>query len=453
MPKFRSLLWRIIGLHVLVLAAAAVAVPLAIYFLLNDTAASYENRTLRAHADTIAAYLTPDPKGGWKLALPEDLRTFYLHGFDGFAYSVIDAAGRVEFSSLPAGAPILRSDQRNAEPAYFNRRKDKAIYYGASIPERRGAQTVWIEVAQDLEHPDVIVDDIVADFLSHIAWFTFPIMLALLIADILIVRRALRPVVHASELAGSIDPARLDVRLPTRDIPLEILPLVRAVNQALARLEQGFRTLRDFTADAAHELRTPLSVLRLRVDTALAPELAEPLRKDIDVMSHVVDQLLAAAELEGMVVGAEEVADLGQVAADVVALLAPIALKQGKDIALTAPSSPVPVAGRQPMLMQAVRNLAENAIDHTIPGSSVEIEVDATGVIRVIDEGPGIAESERELVFQRFWRRDRSRLKGVGLGLAIVRRIVEAHGGTVTAENRQPRGAIFSIRLKALTAK
>jgi signal transduction histidine kinase len=448
MPNFGSLLWRIIGLHVLVLSIAAVALPLAIYFLLNDTAASYENRTLRAHADTIASYLVRDSRGGWTLKLPEDLRTFYLHGFDGFAYSVIDSEGHVEDSSLRGGAPILRADQREAEPVYFNRNRGKAIYYGASIPERRGGQTVWIEVAQDLEHPDVIVDDIVSEFLSRIAWFTFPIMLALLIADILIVRRALRPVVHASELAGAIDPARLDLRLPTRDIPSEILPLVRAVNQALARLEQGFRTLRDFTADAAHELRTPLSVLRLRVDTALAPEAAEPLRKDIDAMSHVVDQLLAAAELEGIIVNHDEVADLRKVAADVVALLAPIALKQGKDIALTGSPLPVLVEGSPPMLIQAVRNLAENAIAHTISGSSVEIDVDPAGAIRVSDEGPGIAEEERELIFQRFWRRDRSRLKGVGLGLAIVRRIVESHGGTVSAENRLPRGAIFSIRLK-----
>ncbi len=284
---FRSILWRIIGLQVFALAAAAVAVPLAINFLLNATVATFENRTLRAHADTIATYLAPRDTG-WTLDLPADLQTFYLHGFNGFAYSVIDSQGRVISTSLRDGAPIVRSDDRPAGPVYFNHRNGKAIYYGAKIPVRRGGRTVWIEVAQDLEHPDVIVDDIVADFLRRIAWFIIPIMAVLLVTDIIIVRRALKPILLASKRAGSIDPANLELRLPLQDIPSEILPLVQAVNQALDRLQNGFQTLRNFTADAAHELRTPLSVLRLRVDTTLSQESAGPLRKDIAAMSQVV---------------------------------------------------------------------------------------------------------------------------------------------------------------------
>ena len=446
-PRFRSLLWRIVGLHILALGAAAVALPIAIYLLLNDTASSYENRTLRAHADTIATYLTPEPGDRWKLALPEDLNTFYVHEFDGFAYAVIDRSGRVEYSSLRGALPILRRDSRASEAVYFNRHKGKAIYYGASIPEMRGGRTVWIQVAQDLQHPDVIVDDIVADFLSRVAWYTIPIVLVLVLADIFSVRRALKPVVRVSEFAQSIDPARLDLRLPTDNIPVEIVPMVRAVNQALDRIEQGFLKLRNFTADAAHELRTPLSVLRLRVDTTLPSEIAGPLRKDIEAMTHVVEQLLAVAELEGMLVDANETADLVQVAADTVSLLAPIALKQGKDIALSGASSPVPVSGNHGMLLQAVRNLAENAIAHTAPGTTVEIEVGDDGHVSVLDEGPGIPEAEQSLVFQRFWRRDRERAEGAGLGLAIVWRIVEAHGGTVGISNRKPHGAMFTLRL------
>jgi len=453
MPRFHTILGRIIVLHILALTAAAIAVPLASYFLLNATANGFENRSLQAHADTIAAYLSPNGRNGWTLDLPSDLRTFYLHGFDGFAYSVVDAAGRTEYSSLHGGAPILRGDLRASDAVYFNRRNGKAIYYGASIPERRDNRTVWIEVAQDLEHPDVIIDDIVADFLRRVAWFTIPIMLVLLVADIFIVRRALRPLVRASEMAGAIDPASLELRLPTQDIPREIVPLVRAVNQALDRLEHGFRTLRDFTADAAHELRTPLSVLRLRVDTALSPEAAGPLRKDIDAMSHVVDQLLAVAELEGTVIGPSEIADLRSVCADVVALLAPVALKHGKDIALTGSQDPVRVAGNAAMLLQAFRNLAENALAHTPEGTTVEIDVADTGIVRVLDEGPGVRENERDMIFQRFWRRDRTRTGGAGLGLAIVRRIVEAHGGVVNVANRLPHGAVFSVALNTAPAK
>ncbi len=143
-----------------------------------------------------------------------------------------------------------------------------------------------------------------------------------------------------------------------------------------------------------------------------------------------------------------ETVDLRSVAADVVALLAPIALKQGKDIALTGSQTPVWVAGNAAMLFQAVRNLAENALTHTAPATTVDIQVGDAGV-RVLDEGPGIADSDVNLVFQRFWRRDRRRAEGAGLGLAIVRRIVEAHGGTIGVSNRSPRGAVFRIQLNA----
>src|SRR5581483_11274379 len=116
--------------------------------------------------------------------------------------------------------------------------------------------------------------------------------------DIVIFRRALRPLVDASEMAQKINPKRTDVRLSPKKIPNEILPLVQAVNQALDRLEAGFRVQREFTADAAHELRTPLTILRSRIDTLADRQVAEALRQDIAGMSRIVSQLLDIAELE-----------------------------------------------------------------------------------------------------------------------------------------------------------
>jgi signal transduction histidine kinase len=133
-------------------------------------------------------------------------------------------------------------------------------YYGANIPKRVGDRTVFIQVARYVDHPDVITDNVVAEFLRRIVWVVFPLMVLLIAVDFAIVRRALRPVKAASNLAQSIGPSRLDQRIPTDGIPNEILALVNAFNQALERLERGFRLQREFTADAAHELRTPLSI-------------------------------------------------------------------------------------------------------------------------------------------------------------------------------------------------
>jgi len=221
--------------------------------------------------------------------------------------------------------------------------------------------------------------------------------------------------------------------------------LVSAVNQALDRLDQGFRVQREFTADAAHELRTPLSILRTRVDTLEDQRIAEALHQDIEAMSRIVGQLLDIAELDAFTIDPLELADARSVCAEVAEFIAPLALEQGREIALLGASRPVWVKGNAEMMKRAIRNLAENAIKHAPPGTVVEFIVEENGTVRVLDRGPGISEEERDLIFRRFWRRDRSQPGSTGLGLSIVQRIVELHSATIAVENRISGGAQFSI--------
>ena len=102
------------------------------------------------------------------------------------------------------------------------------------------------------------------------------------------------------------------------------------------------------------------------------------------------------------------------------------------------------------MLSRAIRNLAENAIKHTPPGSTVEFLVENSGTVSVLDHGPGIPEEERSLIFRRFWRHDRRKAGSTGLGLSIVQRIAELHSATITVENRAPHGACFSLKFSSL---
>jgi signal transduction histidine kinase len=304
-----------------------------------------------------------------------------------------------------------------------------------------------------LANRDVLIDDIVADFFRKVGWITLPILLVLLVTDIAIFRRALLPLRQASEIAQHIGPARTDVRLPVNEIPNEVRPLVLAVNQALDRLDQGFRIQREFTGDAAHELRTPLSILRTRVDTLENRGTAKALYQDIEAMSRIVGQLLDIAELDAFTVDPRELADAQAVCAEVAEFIAPLALEQGRDIALIGPSTPVWVKGNAEMMKRAIRNLAENAIKHAPPQTVVEFIVEEYGKVSVLDQGPGILDEERELIFRRFWRRDRSQQGSTGLGLSIVQRIVELHGATITVENRPAGGARFSIQFVAAEDK
>ena len=179
-------------------------------------------------------------------------------------------------------------------------------------------------------------------------------------------------------------------------------------------------------------------------------KIRQALQRDVEGMAHIISQLLDIAELDAFVVDPLEKADLRSVTAEIAEFVAPLALAQGKDVALLGTADPVWVTGNPEMLGRAIRNLSENAINHTAPGTTVEFIVDQNGTVSVLDQGPGIAEEERNLIFQRFWRRDRGKAGSTGLGLSIVQRIAELHAAVVTVENRDPSGARFSLKFKPL---
>jgi signal transduction histidine kinase len=444
--RFKSIISRIVFLHIVAILIASILMSVALSWLLNYATNTIHNKAMQEQALAVGEHLSASPDGGLELNLPLDLLGLYSQAYGRYSYAVVDERGRVVFSSLKDRGALFPSDSRSSAIEYLEQRRDDATVSGASVRKLIGSQTVWIQAGEDLTNRDVLIDDIVADFYKNVGWITLPILLVLLIADIAIFRRALRPLREASEIAAGIGPARPGVRLPTDEIPREVRPLVSAVNQGLDRLEEGFRIQRDFTADAAHELRTPLSILRTRIDMLEDQTMRQALRQNVEGMAHIVGQLLDIAELDTLVIDPGEKADLQSVAAGVAEFVAPLALAQGKDIALTGATEPVWVKGNSEMLGRAIRNLAENAINHTAAGSTVEFVVERDGTVSVLDHGPGIGENEHSLIFRRFWRRDRRKPGSTGLGLSIVQRIAELHAAVITVENRKPNGARFSLK-------
>jgi signal transduction histidine kinase len=448
--RFKSILSRIVFLHVVAVVITSILMSLALSWLLSYATNNIHNKAMQQQAVSVGEHLSAKPDGSLELNLPLDLLGLYSQAYGRYSYAVIDGQGRVLFSSLGDHAALFPADTESGEVEFLQQRRGDATVSGASIKKTVGDQIVWIQAGEDLANRDVLIDDIVADFYKNVGWITLPILLVLLIADIAIFRRALRPLRQASEIASEIGPTRTDLRLPTEEIPREVGSLVSAVNRALDRLEEGFRIQRDFTADAAHELRTPLSILRTRLDLLKDEKVSEALRQDVDGMAHIISQLLDIAELDSFVIDPSEKADLRSVAAEVAEFVAPLALAQGKDVALLGADEPVWVKGSPEMLNRAIRNLAENAINHTAPGTTVEFVVEENGTVSVADHGPGVADDEKNLIFQRFWRRDRRKPGSTGLGLSIVQRIAELHSATITMENRRPKGARFSLRFMPL---
>lgn len=445
MIRFKSIISRIVILHMIAVVITSILMSLALSWLLNLATNNIHDTAMEDQAESVADHLVLQADGGLSLELPPNLQGLYSQSYGRYSYAVIDDHGNTLFSSLKDRASIFPADPRAATVQFLETRRDGATISGASIPREIGAGTVWVQAAEDMANRDVLIDDIVADFFRNVGWITLPILLILLIADIAIFRRALLPLRQASEIARQIGPARTDVRLPVNEIPSEVRPLVLAINQALVRLDQGFRVQREFTADAAHELRTPLSILRTRVDTLEDQRIAKALHQDIEAMSRIVSQLLDIAELDAFTIDAQELADARAVCAEVAEFIAPWAIEQGREIALLGVSMPVWVKGNAEMMKRAIRNLAENALKHAPLDTVVEFVVEENGTVRVRDRGPGISDKERELIFRRFWRRDRNQQGSTGLGLPIVQRIVELHGATITVENRASGGAEFAI--------
>ncbi|WP_342731180.1 ATP-binding protein [Bradyrhizobium sp. B117] len=435
-PTFKSLIWRIVFMHIVAVAVVAIFLPLVLFWLLNSEVDQLHRDAMRAQAEVLAERIVAQPDGLLTFNLPDSLRGLYSEAYGRYLYDIRDADGHLLFSSRrKTGAAV------SAPPP-------SETISGASVTRIVDGKVVRIRVAEDLAHRDVIIDDIISNFFRRVGWITIPVLLILLGIDIVIFRRAIAPLWKASEEASNIGPARTDIRLPTEQIPREILPLVTAVNQALDRLEDGFRVQRQFTADAAHQLRTPLTILRTRIETLGDKAARQALHDDIEGMSRIVAQLLEIAELDTLVLDPGETADLRAVCAEVVGAIAPLAIAQHKEIALKGSEGPVLIHGNAEMLQRAIFNLAENAIKFTAKDTAVDVEVGDDGSVRVRDCGPGVADGERELIFQRFWRRDRQRSDGAGLGLSIVRGVADDHDATVAVDNLPGGGAEFTLRFR-----
>jgi two-component system OmpR family sensor kinase/two-component system sensor histidine kinase QseC len=267
---------------------------------------------------------------------------------------------------------------------------------------------------------------------------------------------ALRPLARVADDVRRRDEQSLQP-LPEAGLPDEAAPLVRALNALLSRLAQSLDTQRAFVADAAHELRSPLTALKLQLhlleragsdgERAAA---AAALAAGIERASRLVEQLLTLARTEpGAGTATTQPLDLSELVREAVADTVPLALARGTSFALHA-DAPVAIDGDRAALAALVRNLADNAVRYSPPGARVELRVsqdDGTALLQVDDSGPGIPPAERARVFDRFYRRGLDDSGGTGLGLAIVRRVAQRHGATVQLGDSPLGGLRVTLRL------
>lgn len=245
-------------------------------------------------------------------------------------------------------------------------------------------------------------------------------------------------------IARSLDPQAPSHVLPETGVPTEILPMVRAINQMIRKIDKANEEQAFFLAAAAHELRTPLAIVRTRVENLPEGEDKEDLKNDLRRMSRLVDQLLRLMSVRNQGAPSEAV-DLVSVAKNVVAERAPLVIDKGVEIDLDADAQPVRVRGDEHLLQVALANLVDNALSFSDSGQRLMVQVSPDRNITVRDEGPGIPAKELDNIFEPFAKTPPNR-PGHGLGLAITRSIMALHGGSVKAANQKGGGAAFALQ-------
>lgn len=370
-----------------------------------------------------------------------------LPGDNAFRYQVWTADSQSAYRSAGTPSTPLRAPQIEG---YSDARLDDRDWRIYAVWNK--SHTLQIQIAQSVDYARGMARDIAVQLV-----LTLSLLLALAAILIwLIVTAATRPLQATADAVASRSPD--DLRAVRDDgAPAEVLPLVSALNRLLERMRDTLQQERRFTADAAHELRTPLAAMRAnaqvighaRNDSERDEALAD-LQVSVDRGSRVIDQLLQLARADAQA-GRQRPADEVDLAELIEAQCSAQAADAGAaGVTLHAVGEPCLVQGRLELLSVLLRNLIENAIRYSPPGARIEIGCHATdaGVeLSVDDNGPGIPEHERQRVFDRFYRLADARRSGSGLGLSIVRRIAELHRATVDIETGSSgRGTRVTVR-------
>ncbi|USX24202.1 ATP-binding protein [Oxalobacteraceae bacterium OTU3CINTB1] len=377
---------------------------------------------------------------------------------------IIDGQGRVVARSANLGSENLPAlphllEQLSAGRTVFETLPDTSEepLRMVSLPTRVGGQRFAVQVAGSLDD----VNQILRSAAMLFALMAAALLAALGWAGARLSSKLFVAIENIVDQAREIEDGNLHRRLPHPGDDDEIGHLVQTLNAMLERIEHAFDTQRRFTADASHELRSPLSRLRAEIEITLrrprdSGDYVTALRsclEEVERLTTLVEELLMLARIDaGQERGSAEPVSLAGLARDTIERLAPHTRERGIDIVLID-ELPEAVEVDGAPLGLVLRNILDNAIKFSPPGGRIDVRIDggATGtVLTVADQGPGIGDDELPFLFDRFFRGDGARadgIDGVGLGLALCQAILRATGGRIEVANQPQGGALFSVWL------
>ena len=449
MSGHRHSLQRRLAWHLaLVFVAAATAMFVGLLVRGMAIVESAQDRELLAAASEVARSATAgtgesgvgDRPSGLAALTERGRARFVVRDETGAVLAESDAQASAVVGGWPPPADLPRYYEVAAADA------SGSPLYGVIAQVETATGPVWVSLAEPVVEGESFVHRLFEEFFADISWMVVLLVAVTLLVGYWTLRGGLRPLRAISDKAAAIRPGAADVRLPDQGIPAEIVPLIQAVNGALERLDDGLKMQRQFTGNAAHQLRTPLAVLTARLDLLGSEPEVEVIRGDVRRMGRIVDQLLKMARLDSSPLRVPAAVDLHKIASDVVSYLAPLAIRDGRALALSGTAVQVLVAGDESAINDAITNLVENALTYAPAGGTVEVDLARDGTLEVRDRGPGIPVALRAKVFERFWRGAAAPADGAGLGLAIVAEVARRHQTRVEIADLPGGGTAVRIR-------
>jgi two-component system, OmpR family, sensor histidine kinase QseC len=382
------------------------------------------------------------------LVLPNDASWIYEALPSDLKYRLLDANGRgvlTSDSSTDALAPAGLSFDSGTR--LFEIRSGGHRLNVRTVPVVRGATTYYLQAASSDRFAMLARTVGSLLFVRTTLQLVVISMIVFSIVVFFTLRRVLKPLREASEAAARIEPRNLSARIVIRHVPFEFSPVIDAFNQALDRLENGYRVQQAFLEATAHELKTPLALLRAQIEMEGCDDRGTLLR-DIDQIARQVHQLLHLAEVSEDRNYRFESTEVAAVAAIVIDYLRRLAERRNVYLDLCCTSAESKSVQADPAaLHMLLKNVVENAIEHSPSGGVVAVMVESDQVT-IRDEGRGIPEADLPHLFTRYWRGSTRQTEGAGLGLAICKEIVTAHHWHLSARN-SGLGAEFVLRFAA----
>ena len=447
-PAFpSSLSLRVLGAYLVGVVLSVLLMGAGLALLLAFRAEVLEQR-LAWRTEKFAAQLEFDAAGTPIGPGPNEhgLDWIYQSFSEELAYRVLDPSGRVVLYS-PAGERFWSPSgpaTSHLERGFFTFEREGVAIKVATEPVQHDGRTWFLQYATSVRAADLFQAVFAVPFMgAGIALFA-PILLVVFgTCAYLPIRRTFKPLRDLSASAAAISPRSLNARLEPMGVPTEVAPLVESFNRALERLEHGYRVQQEFLAAAAHELKTPLALIRAQIELSQPSSDRDWLLQDVEHMTRQVQQLLHLAEASELQNFRLEPVDVTTVAEEAAKYLERMA--QAADVRVELCSSslrPTWLADRG-AFFTLLKNLLENAIQHAPQGSAVRIEANVQS-LTVRDWGPGADDEQLSQMFARFWRGPHRRDLGAGLGLAICQEIAHGHGWTLAAQRAEP-GLRFTL--------